>query len=739
MSINPMSDEWEGEEAALVDLTRYITAGTPRFIRIRTQRDQCVVVTEDGKLYTFKRDKRDFVPEFPVDDVFKAVENKSWIEHVNAQRTGRGFAAATGAPRVTCVEFLIGDITLLIGDSLGGLQGWFSTKLNKDAPAGPLNRTRIHSPGAGAIAAIVMAQTQKSFVITDESGLVRAIHNTSEREFFNEKVAPGAVRACSPLKEEGFIAVAGDGRLHHWWVHAPHVDVSLGVLIAPVWYESYPGPVNHWESTTGSADVESKYSLVPLIIGTLKGGLYALLVAIPLALLGAVYTSEFMHRKMRAVVKPSMEIMASLPSVVLGFLAAMYFAPEAAPRMPTLIVAAFVCPGFFLLYGWMFQQLPPSIVSRFTPVVTTVALFLILMAGLGVSSLLGPRFEQVLFPAVESADPALVDARTFKPVSDEAARRLDTGDFRSWTSGGAELAQPASVRGETLPRGWWIPGGHTLFKFLMWIPFGLLLAWALKVFFAGGNFFSRPIKPVLPPSVFDLPSILNRARGAISGGRTAGLWPVVVNVGFSLAGVAVIGALAFGVSSLLSPMIEGLLFNYSHPTAGSVADFRRFVTGPEGWKYTQTNSLIVGFAMGFAVIPIIYSIAEDALSTVPNHMRAASLACGASRWQTTVRIVIPAAASGIFSAIVIGLGRAVGETMIVVMAAGGTPVMDMQPLVGFRSLSAAIATEIAEAADGSTHRRTLFLAGLVLFLMTFFMSTLAEFVRMRLRKKLNRM
>jgi phosphate transport system permease protein len=100
---------------------------------------------------------------------------------------------------------------------------------------------------------------------------------------------------------------------------------------------------------------------------------------------------------------------------------------------------------------------------------------------------------------------------------------------------------------------------------------------------------------------------------------------------------------------------------------------------------------------------------------------------------------MPAAISGIFSAIVIGLGRALGETMIVVMAAGGTPLMDMQPFNGFRSLSAAIAIEMPEAPHGGTLYRTLFLAGLVLFLMAFSINTVAEIVRMRLRKRLSRL
>ena len=151
--------------------------------------------------------------------------------------------------------------------------------------------------------------------------------------------------------------------------------------------------------------------------------------------------------------------------------------------------------------------------------------------------------------------------------------------------------------------------------------------------------------------------------------------------------------------------------------------------------YVQRNALVVGFVMGFAIIPIIYTISEDALSTVPAHLRSASLGAGATTWQTAVRIVIPTAMSGLFSALMIGLGRAVGETMIVLMAAGNTPVMELNMFEGFRTLSANIAVELPEAVSGSTHYRTLFLAALVLFVMTFAVNTVAEVIRQRFRKR----
>ena len=153
------------------------------------------------------------------------------------------------------------------------------------------------------------------------------------------------------------------------------------------------------------------------------------------------------------------------------------------------------------------------------------------------------------------------------------------------------------------------------------------------------------------------------------------------------------------------------------------------------WGVIQRNAMIVGFAMGFAIVPIIYTLAEDALSEVPGHLREGSLGAGATQWQTAVRIVIPFAMSGLFSALMIGLGRAVGETMIVLMAAGSTPILEWNAFNGFRTLAANIATELPEAVPGSTHYRTLFLAALVLFAMTFVVNTAAEIVRQRFRKR----
>jgi phosphate transport system permease protein len=192
---------------------------------------------------------------------------------------------------------------------------------------------------------------------------------------------------------------------------------------------------------------------------------------------------------------------------------------------------------------------------------------------------------------------------------------------------------------------------------------------------------------------------------------------------FLIVPLALVGLWA---SLQVGPFVENLAF---------AGDFKAWVGSALGLVYDQRNSLVVGLAMGFAVIPIIFTISEDSFTSVPSHLTAASLALGASRWQTATRVVLPTASPGIFSAVMVGFGRAVGETMIVLMATGNTPVLDWSIFNGMRTLSANIAVEIPEAPYASTLYRVLFLAGAVLFLMTFAVNTIAELIRQRLRER----
>jgi len=184
-------------------------------------------------------------------------------------------------------------------------------------------------------------------------------------------------------------------------------------------------------------------------------------------------------------------------------------------------------------------------------------------------------------------------------------------------------------------------------------------------------------------------------------------------------------------------LVMWLSFQAGHPIEAAFfgGDLPHWLSQEWGIKYEQRNSIVVGIAMGFAVTPTIFSIAEDAIFSVPKTLTSGSLALGATPWQTLMGVVLLTASPGIFSGVMIGLGRAVGETMIVLMATGNTAVMDFSMFSGFRTLSANIGVEMPEAGVGETHYRLLFMSALVLFAFTFVVNTLAELVRQRLREK----
>ena len=207
-------------------------------------------------------------------------------------------------------------------------------------------------------------------------------------------------------------------------------------------------------------------------------------------------------------------------------------------------------------------------------------------------------------------------------------------------------------------------------------------------------------------------------------------WARRVENGYEFLVVLPVLLLGVGIAVCLATPLEAWCFG---------GNLRRWLfEGPLAMQYDPRNSIIIAFGLGFTVIPIIFSIAEDSLSNVPYSMTAASMAVGASRWQTLWRVVLPSASPGIFAAMMIGFGRAVGETMIVLMATGNTPIMDWSPLNGMRTLSANIAVEIPEAPVGGTLYRVLFLCAVLLFLLTFTVNTAAEVVRQRLRKRFGR-
>jgi phosphate transport system permease protein len=473
-------------------------------------------------------------------------------------------AASAGTSAITALALLIGDRSLIAGQENGALSVWFQVR---HGDSERLTRIRDFPPHAGAIRELSPSLRNKGFLALGERGRLGLYYSTSHQTLWTgaSPLASGTALTYTPKGDGAYVAgsSANRGELAVIDIRSPHPEVTWKSLFGKVWYEGADRPEHVWQSTGGTDDFEPKLSLTPLLIGTLKGTVYSLLLAIPLGVFGAMYVSQFMHPVYKRYVKPLVEIMAALPSVVLGFLAGLWLAPRVEQAFPSLILMVLALPLLVLLAGWAWNQLPRTFRGSF-PVGTEALLFVVVL-GLGI-----------------------------------------------------------------------------------WLCFELSSPFARLAF--GGN-------------------------------------------------------------------------------------FQEWLLRTTGLPYDQRNAVVVGLAMGFAVIPIIFAIAEDAFTNVPPNLVAGSLALGADRWQTVTRVVLPTASPGIFSAIMIGFGRAVGETMIVLMATGNTPIMDWNPFNGFRTLSANIAVEIPEAPHGDTLYRALFLAALLLFALTFLVNTVAELVRQRLRER----
>jgi len=203
-------------------------------------------------------------------------------------------------------------------------------------------------------------------------------------------------------------------------------------------------------------------------------------------------------------------------------------------------------------------------------------------------------------------------------------------------------------------------------------------------------------------------------------------------------------AAAIYVSQLTSPKIK----EWVKPTIELLSGIPSVVVGFFGLIVMATvlqkifgyesrlNAFVAGIALGFAIIPVVFSIAEDALTSVPRSYTQAALALGASRWQAAWQVVLPAAIPGVFAAIVLGFGRAMGETMIVLMASGNASIMSGSIFDSTRTITATIAAELAEAVFGGHHYRILFMIGALLFLVTFLSNLAGEVVMQRLKKKM---
>jgi phosphate transport system permease protein len=599
----------------------------PRFIRVNGLGDQLSVVAADGSARRYM------------------------IRDVTRPEPMETFAVAPEATDVTAVERLFGGATLAVADAAGAVRLFFTAR-HPEAVTGDGLVTvaaRTFAGQGGRVTAIAASPRSRLLAVAEardgrDAG-VRFLQATTGAEVL--RLEPGAaagrpIRALCIAPRENRLVAGSDRALAVWDLRTGHADVSPATLLRPVWYENYPQTVHAWE-TTGHQAFESKFGLVPLIFGTLKATLYSMLFATPIALLAAIYASQFMHPRWKARIKPTIEMMASLPSVVLGFVAGIVFAPLIERGLMALIAGVFFVPLTLLLAAHLWLLLPSGTRSRLASWRFALVSLVALPAGLAASRFAAPWLERGLF----------------------------AGDVQAWLDG----------RGGSGFGGWVL---------------ALLPLSAVATALLAGRFVN--------------PALRRAARGWTQ--PQAALAALGVCVGGLLVAVALAAAGAMLCDSLRYDTRGGLF-----------------------GTYVQRNALVVAVGMSFAIIPLIFTIADDALSSVPEHLRSASLGAGATPWQTTIRVIVPAAASGLFSAVMIGLGRAVGETMIVLMAAGNTPLIGWNVFNGFQTLSAAIATELPEAARGSTHYRVLFLAALVLFALTFILNTVAELVRQRFRRR----
>ncbi|MGC9325273.1 MAG: phosphate ABC transporter permease subunit PstC [Desulfomonilia bacterium] len=228
-----------------------------------------------------------------------------------------------------------------------------------------------------------------------------------------------------------------------------------------------------------------------------------------------------------------------------------------------------------------------------------------------------------------------------------------------------------------------------------------------------------------------------------------GIWPLIVaSFVVTLGAMAVCVPIGVGTAmyihelstenqrAFLKPMIEILAgipsIVYGFFGMVIVAPFLQNLLGIPTGLCAFTASLV----LGIMATPTVASLAEDALSFVPRSFREASLALGANRWQTLTRVVLPAAGSGISTAIILGMSRAVGETMTVLMVAGGAAVIPKSIFDPVRPMTSTIAAEMGEAVMGSLHYSALFAIGLILFLITLVINIIAEIVSRRFRLKL---
>ncbi|PWC22869.1 phosphate ABC transporter permease [Brenneria roseae subsp. roseae] len=453
------------------------------------------------------------------------------------------------------LALLSGGRSLLVQSADGHISQWFDVPTEKGMQ---LTEIRQFPATAGMDALLATEVQRRVFATLTPQGNLSLFGGKQSTALLTKTLPPDVQQLVFSPRGKAMLAETAQG-WQIWQIDNPYPDIGWSGLWQKQWYENYPEPEYIWQSTSADDSYQAKFSMMPLMFGTLKAAIYAMLFATPLALSAAVYTASFMSPALRRWIKPTMEIMGALPTVVIGLIAAIWLAPYFETYLSAILVMPVLWVIAVLGCGWLIERLPAG-VHR------------------------------------------------------------------------------------------WFPAG--------WDVLILLPAIFLTLFL--------------------------------------GCW--------------------------LAPILEAWI--WGQPLYQWM-----------GESFVQRNTLVAGVALGFALIPLIFSLAEDALFSVPSRLSQGSLALGATPWQTLWRVVLPSASAGIFAALMLSFGRAVGETMIILMATGNTPIMDEGLLQGLRSLAANIAIEMPEAVTNSGHYRVLFLTALTLFIFTFVVNTLAESIRQRLRQR----
>ena len=335
--------------------------------------------------------------------------------------------------------------------------------------------------------------------------------------------------------------------------------ISLQLLFGQNTHAGYPEPSYVWQTSVSSATQSPKYNIIPLLMGSIKASLLALIVALPLALGAAIYTAYFASSHIRNAIKPSIEMLEAIPSVIIGFIAAVWLAPFA---------------------------------------------------------------EQYLM---------------------------------------------------------------SIFWVIILLPFVVLCIAGIHGF----------LSTRLPPSKI-------------------GNWQLAINASLLL--IAIISI--FTLSLLVTQWSQSVPYNLVSDAVSNLT--------------LSKTAIVVSLALGVAIAPTLYTLIDDALYEVPEGVKQASFALGATQIQTLVKVVLVVAFPSIVSAVMLGFGRAFGETMIVLMVTGNTPIANWDLLSGLRTLTSNLAIELQEAQVDSTLYHILFLTAAVLFVFTFLINTVAALLKRRL-------